>query len=806
MASFPPPRTPVRFGAFEVDLAAGEVRKNGLRVRLQDKSFQILALMLDQPGELITREQLRERLWPSGVFVDFEHGLNIAVNRLRQALGDAADNPRFIETVPRRGYRFIAPVRSELRERPEPAIVTDRSNETATATERLPGTSTSPSGSAIPEDTGWYHRFRRLPSAGRLTIWACLGLIMLAVTVATVVYWDRAPASALGFQERGWVLVAEFENDTSEALFSGTLEHALEEALRSSRFVNVVPRERVADALRLMKRPLDSKLDARLANEVCLRDGGIQAVITGRVAKLDKYWITVNIVNPAKGTTVGSKTVESSVANDAPEVIYRLSDWVRTSLGETGVSNEDRQQRLEKVTSRSLRAVQLYSRAMALGNQDEWAAAEQLLRQATEEDGDFASAYILLAHSMNNQGKPRSNWLPFAERAFQLSGATSDRERYFIRGSYFGFIDDAEQAISAYKTLVSLYPDDYWGVNNLAFSYDGLGWKDEAVPYYARRADLRPTSPEVNYDAARVLAGRGPGFDAARPYYRRASSLRSRGPFYVWMMPIELYPAWEHWFYDRPAAALEVIRNLERQLPNADPDSRQGLKHHAAFAYLTLGRLQDAERVCSTLLEPDAYAVDVRTLAWIAFARNDRDALRRAGKRLAATWPNSNSVILLLKAGLLDEARTMLAKLPAEIARFGFIYGDALLRGAEGELALTQGDRKTAIKLLQECVTRTERTPYSEFLIGSESLASALEAEGNLPGAALVLEQVMARRRASFGSQGAFWLPVPYRLMRVYERLGRQADADRLRAELKTLLSVADPDHQVVQAFRTSTR
>src|SRR4029078_7970436 len=99
----------VRFAAFELDLRTGELRKSGVRINLPDQPFQVLKTLLDRPGELVTREELRQRLWSADTFVDFEHGLNAAVRRLRDALGDSADVPRFIETLPRRGYRFIAP-------------------------------------------------------------------------------------------------------------------------------------------------------------------------------------------------------------------------------------------------------------------------------------------------------------------------------------------------------------------------------------------------------------------------------------------------------------------------------------------------------------------------------------------------------------------------------------------------------------------------------------------------------------------------------------------------------------------------
>jgi DNA-binding winged helix-turn-helix (wHTH) protein/uncharacterized membrane protein YhaH (DUF805 family) len=100
----------VRFGLFEIDLVSGELRKEGVRIRLQEQPFRVLAMLLERPGEMITREEMRTRLWPGDTFVDFDHGLNTAVNKLREALGDAAANPRFVQTVARRGYRFIAPV------------------------------------------------------------------------------------------------------------------------------------------------------------------------------------------------------------------------------------------------------------------------------------------------------------------------------------------------------------------------------------------------------------------------------------------------------------------------------------------------------------------------------------------------------------------------------------------------------------------------------------------------------------------------------------------------------------------------
>lgn len=99
-----------KFGLYEADLASGELFREGRKLRMQEQPFQVLIALLERPGDVVTREDLRQRLWPSDTFVDFDHSLNTAINKLRDALGDGAANPRFIETLPRRGYRFIAPV------------------------------------------------------------------------------------------------------------------------------------------------------------------------------------------------------------------------------------------------------------------------------------------------------------------------------------------------------------------------------------------------------------------------------------------------------------------------------------------------------------------------------------------------------------------------------------------------------------------------------------------------------------------------------------------------------------------------
>jgi DNA-binding winged helix-turn-helix (wHTH) protein len=115
----------LQFGLFEIDCATGELRKGGIKIKLQDQPFQVVSALLDRPGQIVTREELRQKIWPADTFIDFDQSLNKAINKIREALGDSAENPRFVETVPRRGYRFIAPVNTH--DQPEQPAITELS-------------------------------------------------------------------------------------------------------------------------------------------------------------------------------------------------------------------------------------------------------------------------------------------------------------------------------------------------------------------------------------------------------------------------------------------------------------------------------------------------------------------------------------------------------------------------------------------------------------------------------------------------------------------------------------------------------
>jgi DNA-binding winged helix-turn-helix (wHTH) protein len=161
----------VRFGVFETDLITGELRREGTKIRLQEQPFQVLLILLERPGDLVTREELQKRLWPADTFVDFDHSLNTAVNKLREALGDAAANPRFVQTVAKRGYRFIAPVERE---------------QTATGAERsAPGTTAVRAVSPAPQPK--FHPELEIPVPKRGLTRSLFGLIQVMYLIFYVV-------------------------------------------------------------------------------------------------------------------------------------------------------------------------------------------------------------------------------------------------------------------------------------------------------------------------------------------------------------------------------------------------------------------------------------------------------------------------------------------------------------------------------------------------------------------------------------------------------------------------------------------
>jgi eukaryotic-like serine/threonine-protein kinase len=231
----------LRFGVFEVDLRSAELRKQGVRVKLQDQPFQVLRLLLQHPRELVTRDELRSQIWPADTFVDFDNSLNAAINKLREALGDSADSPRFIETLPRRGYRFIA----------------SDSDVGGSAKENAKGVSTA------------------APALSR-KILVTVAFVALAAGTTGGLLWHKGHAGHL--TERDTIVLGDFANSTGDAVFDGTLREGLSVQLQQSPFLSLVSGEGIQQTLQMMGRPPNVRLTPQIAREVCQRTNSAAAL------------------------------------------------------------------------------------------------------------------------------------------------------------------------------------------------------------------------------------------------------------------------------------------------------------------------------------------------------------------------------------------------------------------------------------------------------------------------------------------------------------------------------------------------
>jgi len=200
----------LRFGVFEVDLRAGELHKHGLRIRLQEQPFQVLAMLLGRAGHVVSREELQKKLWPADTFVDFDHGLNKAVNKIRDALGDSAESPRFVETVARRGYRFLA----EVKAADEAALSSLELAPPRLASPQPPATKTGDRAEFV--DTAATPQPRLPPLAWKLSVFVLLAVI--AAFAAWKIHSRNRPASAI--RSLAVLPLESLSNDASQDYFA----------------------------------------------------------------------------------------------------------------------------------------------------------------------------------------------------------------------------------------------------------------------------------------------------------------------------------------------------------------------------------------------------------------------------------------------------------------------------------------------------------------------------------------------------------------------------------------------------------
>jgi tetratricopeptide (TPR) repeat protein len=385
----------------------------------------------------------------------------------------------------------------------------------------------------------------------------------------------------------------------------------------------------------------------------------------------------------------------------------------------------------------------------------------------------------------------------YAETALRLSETTSERERLFIRGSYYDLLGQREKAIAAFEALLSLYPDDFWGTNNLAGLYSSEGRFRDAVELEVRRADLRPWDFQANEIAASDLVP----LDRVRSrlYVERARALVS--PAVMQEHPgeaewLELAPAVEAWLAGNLTRALQVVDGMAAKVDSLSGGARTSFAMGTALFYLTLGRLEVAAQCFQKIPDP---LLRQEQLARVAFVRNDRRALEQ---HLAAsegtTYLSTNTVILLARVGLLPRAASLLTKIGTSQSSSEPGY----LQIPRGEVALARGEVDRGIAELEEG-TRRAGVMGNWVFLGSESLATALKEKGDLAQAVRVLERASERRSsAAFENAGAFWLRTQFQLARLYREVGRAEDARKIERELLNLLALADADHPMLLELR----
>jgi tetratricopeptide (TPR) repeat protein len=548
-----------------------------------------------------------------------------------------------------------------------------------------------------------------------------------------------------------------------------------------------------------------------LGREVCLRDGAIRALLTGRVEKLDHtYLLSTTLVNPVDGATVASFSEEAEGQKAVVSAVRRLANEVRETLGERLIAIQVSDEKLVKVTTPSLRALQLYSQADALMAKEglhEQAPAAELLKQSLAEDPEFASAYITLAHSIRDQGGAKDEYLAHAERAWELAETTSERERYFIQASYYDLLGEGEKAAAAYQALLRVYPDDYWATGRLEPLYGPLNRFEDRMPYLLRLAELRPNSFAANVAAAQVLVRWRDDLAQAEPYLQRARALLSPEVekrigwgqhLAAW---VRLFPAHTHWLQGDVERTLSEVTRVDETAKARRGPEREVLARWVAATYLTLGKLRAAEEIYLSF--PDRPQRHTQ-LSLADLARGDEPAVM---EHLHRAGPSSYKASHLVQAGLLGEAETVRQALPDRpLSRFFRACARAADQILRGELALARGETAEAVRLLEDVVGRVRRAPECP-MSGSASLARALEEQGEWQRALRVLEETAQDRKAVYSSFysgliGLFWMNHQWQRAELLRKLGREPEAREIEAELRKLLAYADADHKILRGLR----
>ncbi len=481
----------IRFGNFEVDLRARELRKDGVRVRLQDQPFQVLALLLQSAGNVVTRDELRDRLWPSSVYVDFDHGLNNAIARLRETMGDTAATPRFIETLPRVGYRFIFPITT-------PAL--------ATYTDPL-----EPSTRAPVEPTASVgHLGRRVAGA--------VAAAAVALGIGITLWISRSPSEASPSRTRtseASIAVLPFVSMSSEPeneYFADGLSEELTQKLAGIRGLKVMGR---TSAFYFKGRQESPTVIAKTL--------GVNYLLEGSVRRADKrVRITAQLVEGRDGYHLWSQTFDRNLT-DIFEIQEDIARAVAGAMQIKLASSEA--QRLRRRGTEHAEAYRLYVIGMAhlkgLTVKRDLEHAKALFELALARDPKFAAAHAGISQyhfkrayaGLTDMERGAQLGIAAADRAFALDPESSEALEaqanfqawlYRFRGDYAAFVQSQDH----FQRAIELDPS-----NSLAYFDYGRAnlWSqpDVAKRLFERAIEIDPLARGARTLGAIVLGMRG---------------------------------------------------------------------------------------------------------------------------------------------------------------------------------------------------------------------------------------------------------------------------------------------------------
>jgi len=488
----------LRFGAYEFDLRAGELRKHGMRIKLQEQPCQILAILLEHRGEMVTREELQSRLWPRNTFVDFDHSLNTAVMRLREALSDSSENPRFIETLPRRGYRFVAPVEEKsapLIESHPPQTARLGASPTANPNENPALSLASPEFPATAAKKS--DRVLR-PRLFSLTIF----LIVIVLAASFGFRYLPRPSVAVAPQGRMTSLVVlPFENlsaDKDQAYFADGMTDELIAHLAKIRSLRVISRTS----------SMEYKGTHKALSQIA-RDLNVDSVVEGTVLRSgDRVRITAELVQVATDRHLWAETYESQLGD-----ILTLQSHVASAIVNeirVKLTPED-QVRLATTRPVSTQSYENYLKGRYYWNkrsQEGLTKAIDYFQLAIEKDPNYALAYAGLADCYSIIGSaivgtvPASGVAPKARAAALKSLELDDtlaEAHTSLATVRFNYDWDWNAAASGFRRAVELNPSYATAYQRNSLYLMSMGRTSESIAEMNRAHDLDPLSISMNF-------------------------------------------------------------------------------------------------------------------------------------------------------------------------------------------------------------------------------------------------------------------------------------------------------------------